>query len=222
MCWTKNLIKLRNSWSFWTSNSDAKEFTFIKFPSRFVWNKKQKQWTPRKRNILVGRIHNISPSAGELFYLKILANIAKDPTSNEELRTVDGTLYPTFKKACYVLGLLEDDQEYIDAIVEESQWGNCLLHANVIYESSCIGKFVKSQSCLVQNVDCAFWRYYLQAKETMGIANQHLNWYILFPILSPLIFLFISYILWEARWLTSKRSFVGNRKVVMHKWKFST
>lgn len=105
-----------------------------------MWNKKQKQWTPRKRNISVGRIHNINPSAGELLYLRILANIARGCTSYEDLRTVDETLYPTFKDACYALGLLEDDQEYIDAIVEASQWGSARymrrLFANLLTSES--------------------------------------------------------------------------------------
>lgn len=37
-------------------------------------------------------------------------------------------MYPTFRAACYALGLLDDDQEYIDGIQEASRWatGNFL------------------------------------------------------------------------------------------------
>ena len=33
-------------------------------------------------------------------------------------------IYPSFQDACYALGLLDDDQEYIDAIKEASNWGS--------------------------------------------------------------------------------------------------
>ncbi|KAI9081086.1 hypothetical protein K1719_036845 [Acacia pycnantha] len=40
----------------------------------------------------------------------------------------DDCLYSTFREACYALGLLDDDNEFIDAIKEASLWasGNCL------------------------------------------------------------------------------------------------
>lgn len=33
---------------------------------------------------------------------------------------VDGVLHPTFKEECYSRGLLDDDNEYVDAIRETS------------------------------------------------------------------------------------------------------
>ncbi|XP_061346787.1 uncharacterized protein LOC133292402 [Gastrolobium bilobum] len=47
---------------------------------------------------------------------------AKGCTSYEDLRTINGVMFPTFKDACYSLGLLDDDNEYIDAIKEASSW----------------------------------------------------------------------------------------------------
>ncbi|XP_072066894.1 uncharacterized protein [Arachis hypogaea] len=40
------------------------------------------------------------------------------------LRTVDGVVYSTFKEACYALGLLQDDKEFIDAMLEASTWAS--------------------------------------------------------------------------------------------------
>ena len=46
----------------------------------------------------------------------------KGPTSFEDLRTVNDVLYDTFKSACVVRGLLEDDKE----------WRQCLNEAAII------------------------------------------------------------------------------------------
>ena len=52
-----------------------------------------------------------------------MLNIVKGPRSYEEIRTVKGIIYKTYKDACYALGLLDDDKEYIEAINEASFWG---------------------------------------------------------------------------------------------------
>ncbi|XP_012836449.1 PREDICTED: uncharacterized protein LOC105957075, partial [Erythranthe guttata] len=44
--------------------------------------------------------------------------------SYEDIRTVGGIVYATFRDACYMLGLLEDDKEYIGAIREAYGWAN--------------------------------------------------------------------------------------------------
>lgn len=50
----------------------------------------------------------------------ILLNVVKGPTSYEDVRTVSGVVHQTFKDAYYVMGLLDDDKEYVDGIGEES------------------------------------------------------------------------------------------------------
>ena len=47
----------------------------------------------------------------------------KGPKSFEEICTVNGEEFPTFRDACYALGLLDDDKEYVDAIKEASHSG---------------------------------------------------------------------------------------------------
>ncbi|XP_061364451.1 uncharacterized protein LOC133307903 [Gastrolobium bilobum] len=49
----------------------------------------------------------------------------------EDLRTVNGVLFPTYKDVCYSLGLLDDDNEYIDAIKEASSWGSATYLRNL-------------------------------------------------------------------------------------------
>ncbi|XP_031095112.1 uncharacterized protein LOC115999399 [Ipomoea triloba] len=102
----------------------AKLLTYLEMPNRFVWKKNIRQWQPRQRGFAVGRIFYVPPGSGELYYLKCLLNIVKGPTSYNEIRTYNGVEYQTFKEACYARGLLEDDNEYIDAIEEASQWSS--------------------------------------------------------------------------------------------------
>ena len=53
----------------------------------------------------------VHPAAGEQYYLRMLLSIVCGATSFENLRTVNGITYPTFKEACIALGLLQNDEE---------------------------------------------------------------------------------------------------------------
>ncbi|XP_076884920.1 uncharacterized protein LOC143534288 [Bidens hawaiensis] len=67
----------------------------------------------------IGRVHAVSPSPGEAYYLRILLNKVKGPTTFAQIRTVNSVEYPTFRDACYACGLSDDDNEHVEAIVEE-------------------------------------------------------------------------------------------------------
>ncbi|XP_012837300.1 PREDICTED: uncharacterized protein LOC105957872 [Erythranthe guttata] len=45
-------------------------------------------------------------------------------TCYDDLRKVEDHIYPTFKDACFALGLLDDDKEYIAGIKEANEWAN--------------------------------------------------------------------------------------------------
>ncbi|KAK9665754.1 hypothetical protein RND81_14G133600 [Saponaria officinalis] len=90
----------------------ARELTYSEFPSKFVWIEKTRRWKPRNNGFAIGRIYHSSSGCGER------------PTCYEDIRTVNGITYPSFREACYALGLLGDDKEYVDAIVEASFWGS--------------------------------------------------------------------------------------------------
>ncbi|GJY56098.1 ATP-dependent DNA helicase PIF1-like protein [Tanacetum coccineum] len=47
----------------------------------------------------------------------------KGPKEWSELKKYDNVVYPTYRDACYARGLLQDDKEYIDGLLESSQWG---------------------------------------------------------------------------------------------------
>lgn len=102
---------------------EAKDLTNGEFPMKFVWKASERRWSPRQRGILVGRIHFVPPGSGEIFYLWLLLNFVKGPSFYNDIYTVSGKKYNTFKEACFALGLIDDDKEFIDAINQSSIWG---------------------------------------------------------------------------------------------------
>ncbi|KAL0716058.1 hypothetical protein Bca4012_065380 [Brassica carinata] len=101
---------------------EARDITYAEMPTRFTWNRKERVRKPRKRSFAIGRIAHISNKIEELYYLRILLNYVKGPQSFEDIRTMEGVTYETFKEACEVLGLFDDDKEYILSIEEASHW----------------------------------------------------------------------------------------------------
>jgi len=65
----------------------------------------------------------VPASTGELFFMRMILSIAKGPTSYDEIIKIDGVQYPTFRAACFALGFLGNDQEFIGAIREAKDWG---------------------------------------------------------------------------------------------------
>ncbi|XP_042051270.1 uncharacterized protein LOC121796497 [Salvia splendens] len=73
---------------------------------------------------LIGRLFYVAPESDDMYYLRCLLNVVKGATCYEDLRFVNGVQHDTFRDAWFVLGLLDDDKEYIDGIVEASFWSS--------------------------------------------------------------------------------------------------
>nr|XP_009804789.1 PREDICTED: uncharacterized protein LOC104249954 [Nicotiana sylvestris] len=102
---------------------EARELTYAEFPLKFVWNKKLKKWEKRRTSAFsIGRIFFVPPGSGEQYYLRMLLNVIKGPKCYEDLRRINNHDHLTFRDACYAMGLLDDDKEYVDAIKEASNW----------------------------------------------------------------------------------------------------
>ena len=60
---------------------------------------------------------------------EILINKVRGPKDWNDFKKFENVTYATYKDACQARGLLEDDKEYIDGLLEASYWcmGNYLL-----------------------------------------------------------------------------------------------
>ena len=94
--------------------------TYIEMPEGHVYDKKEKEWRIRKQGEpSVGRIHQVNPVAGDVYYLRILLNndFSRGKTSFEDmLKLPNGKVCETYKEVCLELGLLDDDGEWHRAL----------------------------------------------------------------------------------------------------------
>ena len=103
-------------------HESARTLTYAQFPTKFVFS--NGFWSERKSGYSIGRVYSVHPNVGELYYLRVLLNNNRGARGFVDLRKVDGVTYPTFKEACFAMGLLDDDKEYIEAIKEASVWSS--------------------------------------------------------------------------------------------------
>jgi len=87
-------------------------------------------WKRRTQRFAIGRMWSASPFMGERYYLHLLLTVVRGTKSFEDVRTVDGIEFPTFKGACIALRLLEDDGEWIAMFrdVQEFMTGRAFRH----------------------------------------------------------------------------------------------
>lgn len=103
---------------------EARELTYAELPTKFVYDSKEKVWNPRKKGFAIGRLAPVSPNSGPLYFLRVLLNKIKGPRSYDDIKTVNGIVLDSYEDACYALGLLDDDKEYIEALKECAFWAS--------------------------------------------------------------------------------------------------
>ncbi|KAL3643571.1 hypothetical protein CASFOL_014386 [Castilleja foliolosa] len=105
-------------------DSDGLGLTYVSYSSKYRWDKKARIWIPRVhlQNSAIGRLAYVHPSAGELFYLRMLLCHQCGCKSFADIRTVSNVIHTTYRSACEALGLLGDDKEWLTAFVESSSW----------------------------------------------------------------------------------------------------
>ncbi|KAI9481325.1 MAG: hypothetical protein EXX96DRAFT_618259 [Benjaminiella poitrasii] len=63
-------------------------------------------------------IYYCNSAAGERCYLRLLLTVIRNPKSFEDLHIVDGIPFNSFREACILLNLVEDDQEWAKRFTE--------------------------------------------------------------------------------------------------------
>ncbi|XP_074342127.1 uncharacterized protein LOC141702405 [Apium graveolens] len=87
---------------------NARNYSYSEFPNKFTWHPRPGIWKERKRGEVIGRLSEVHSSR------------KKGSRSFEDLKTVNGHIHETFKEACAALSLLQNDNQWHEAIVENS------------------------------------------------------------------------------------------------------
>lgn len=64
------------------------------------------------------------PSKSRLYYLRMILTIVKGPTCYKDIKDVSGKVLDSFRDACFEMGFLEDNNEYVAAINEAKDCGS--------------------------------------------------------------------------------------------------
>ncbi|XP_065642529.1 uncharacterized protein LOC136074152 [Hydra vulgaris] len=102
-----------------SENEGAHRYSNVDIPYHFVFDDKhcKRKVRPRGGNKVIVRMYKVSPT-GELFFLRLLLLQAKEATSWADLRTVNEIVLETFREACVLKGLLQDDTEWQNTLFE--------------------------------------------------------------------------------------------------------
>ncbi len=103
---------LTEYFAFNAANEGSREVLYTDFPRQHVWKTCEKVWAARQRGAeAVGHMYFVHVASSERVYLRLHLTVVAGATSFENLRTIDGVVYPTFQAAYGAMGLLQDDQE---------------------------------------------------------------------------------------------------------------
>ena len=95
------------------------QLLYHEYPRYYRWE--NKKWIRRSDTTQwqIGRMHTATPKQGQRWYLRLLLNHVRGPTSFLDLLTYQGKQYNCFKKRCIAEKLLETDDEW-DAVLKEA------------------------------------------------------------------------------------------------------
>ncbi|KAM0925379.1 hypothetical protein ACQ4PT_004242 [Festuca glaucescens] len=94
----------------------------VKFLTRYTWYSGARSWVKRGHGFTLGRIRHVSPSTGELFYMRMLLMAVRGAQGFEDLKRHAGVTHVTYREACQARGLLGDDSEWARVFDETVVW----------------------------------------------------------------------------------------------------
>ena len=99
---------------------EARKHLYTEIAYHYVWQKKEREWTKRQRGAdkVIPRLHNVSPRRDQLYFLRVLLLHVRGCQSFEDVRTVDGIVWPSFKEAAIARNLVQDDTEWYSCMRE--------------------------------------------------------------------------------------------------------
>ncbi|CAM4842651.1 unnamed protein product [Rotaria magnacalcarata] len=101
----------------------CKKDEFARTPLKVFKRRVQGTTVPGYPNIratnALDRVYTVHPNNFECFFLRLLLHTIRGPTSFEALGTVNGRICATFREACQLIDLLEDDAQW-DATITEA------------------------------------------------------------------------------------------------------
>jgi hypothetical protein len=116
-------------------------------------------WRKRTPCSKIGRMYYVHPTAGELYYLRMLLMIVKGAKNYAYVRTFNNRVYDTFRDACEACGLLECDTEW-NLLFDEAIVSACAYQLRQLFVTMVL-------FCSVGNVRALFDKYWLYFTDDM-------------------------------------------------------
>lgn len=114
-------------------------FLYTNIPYHYVYDKKETKWKPHKKggDKIISRLCTVSIKDIERFYLRLLLLHVAGAKHFEDLRTVNGVLYETFKNAAIAKYLVEVDDLW-EKMLENATESNMLAQLRELFVYICI------------------------------------------------------------------------------------
>lgn len=107
-------------------DQNANHLLYREVPYHYVYqtSKEGNKWKKRKQgqNEILSRMYAVSLKDAELFSLRLLLLHIRGAKGYEDLRTVNGVVYHTFKEAAKAMNLLDDDENWNQTMDEAIQY----------------------------------------------------------------------------------------------------
>ncbi|XP_072759701.1 uncharacterized protein [Anoplolepis gracilipes] len=114
-------------------------FLYTDIPYHYIYDKKVTKWMPRKKGgeKIISRLYTVSIKDNERFYLRLLLLHVTGAKCFEDLRTVNGVIYETFKDAAIAKNLIEADDLW-SKVRGSNRIKNACTNSRAIFAYICI------------------------------------------------------------------------------------